>query len=231
MTARLLRQLVLGIALASTSLAGCAAQTDDEESAAADALSLRELKVSECKVAAVNRSQTPGVFDAALSGCLVARGTETGAAMIERAVAIIGDANEIGGATHPNGSKMFSSFKPAAAQGSLANGGSLTYDAKIGLDIKGPFDAKGTLRFSAQRTAAGGVTLTITNTTGIGALGIKPVEAGGLVFVLTLSPAQNGVVVTGSVNVTLVSQKDQVGAVSSVAPEIVGWLKGKLGAQ
>jgi hypothetical protein len=71
----------------------------------------------------------------------------------------------------------------------------------------------------------------VTNTTSIGALGVNPVQAGGIEFIVRFTPAQNGVVITGSVKVTLVSQKDSVGQVSSVAPEIVSWLKGKLGAQ
>ncbi len=230
---RLFRQLALGFVIAaSASLSGCAAESEDTDAdSSEEALSNRVLKVAECGIKSPNRSKVAGVYDAALTGCLVARGNESGPAMIERAMALIGKPAEIGAATHKDGSKMFSSFKASAAQGSLAGGGSLVYDAKIGLDIVGPFDAKGTLRFTAQGTPDGGVTLRVTNTTTIGALGINPLEPGGLTFVVALSPAQNGVVVTGSVNVTLVSNKDSVGQVSSVAPEIVGWMKGKLGAQ
>jgi hypothetical protein len=227
--------LVLGFAVASAgSLIGCAGETTDDESSEAseDAIVSRVLQPSECgAIRTVNSSRVAGVFDAPLNGCFLARGNETGAAMIERAVAIITNGSEIGGATNRRGQKMFSSFRASAPSGSIANGGTLAYDAKIGLDIVGPFDAKGTLRFSSQRTSTGGVELRVTNTTKIGALGINPIDANGLVFVVRFTPAQNGVVVTGSVKVTLVSHKDSVNEVSSVAPDIVSWLKGKLGAR
>ena len=233
MTARLLRRLALGVALASlTSVVGCAAETEDPEAAAADeALTGRVLKAGECAVTAPNRSHVAGVYDAALNGCFIARGNETGDAMIGRAIAILTNPSEIGGATHPGGTKMFASFKANAPQGTLAGGGTFVYDARVGLDIVGPFDAKGTLRFSTQGTATGGVLLVVTNTTSIGALGVNPVQANGLEFIVRFTPAQNGVVITGSVKVTLVSQKDSVGQVSMVAPEIVSWLSGKLGAR
>ncbi len=230
---RLFRRLAAVLALASlATVVGCASETEEGDAEAADeALTGRVLVPGECAVTAPNRSRVAGVFDATLSGCFIARGDETGDAMIARAVAVMTSPAQIGAATHPNGTKMFASFKPSATSGSLAGGGTLAYDAKVGLDITGPFDAKGTLRFTSQSTPAGGVEMRITNTTSIGALGVNPVQANGLQFVVRLTPAQNGVVVTGSVKVTLVSQKDQVGAVSSVAPEIVSWLSGKLGAR
>lgn len=45
--------------------------------------------------------------------------------------------------------------------------------------------------------------------------------------------AMNGVVVTGSIKVTLdsYSYKESVGQISSIAPEIVTWIKGELDAQ
>jgi hypothetical protein len=224
---------LLGIALASlTMLSGCASETDDETGAADEALSGRVLQPSECAtVKTPNQSKVAGVFDAPLSACFIAKGNESGTAMVDRAIAIITNPSKIGGATHPGGSKMFQSFKAGAPSGSLEAAGTLTYDAKVGLDIVGPFDAKGTLRFTAQRTGPDAVTLRVTNTTNIGAIGINPLQPNGLQFVVTLTPVQNGMVVTGSVKVTLVSQKDSVNEVSSVAPEIVKWLKGELGAR
>ena len=228
---RLTRYAVLAFTLVSAStLAGCAGETDGEGVDSSEDALTRVLVASECGVKAPNRSRTAGVYDASLSGCFITRGNDTSAAMLNRAIGIITNPADIGSATHPNNTKMFSSFKPTAPAGSLANGGTLSYDAKIGLDIVGPFDAKGTLRFTAQRTTEG-VTLRVFNTTNVGAIGVNPLQPNGLQFVVTLTPAQNGLVITGSVNVTLVSQKDSVGSVSSVAPEIVSWLKGKLGAQ
>ncbi len=233
MKSRLLRQLAVCLSMASVSvIAGCAGETEDaDENSSEDALTNRVLKVGECAVTTPNHSTVAGVYDAPLSGCFVARGNESGIQMIDRAIAIVTNPKEIGSATHPDGSKMFESYEPGSTRGTLADGDSLSFDAKIGLDIVGPFDAKGTLRFASTRSAAGGITLRVTNTTKIGALGIAPVQPNGLEFVVTLTPAVNGVVVSGTVKVTLVSQKDSDGSVSIVAPEIVGWLKGKLGAQ
>src|SRR4051794_13147679 len=114
---RLLRLLALGISIASVAtLSGCAGETDEETAAGDEALSGRVLQPSECPVKAPNSSKVPGVFDAKLSGCFIARGNESGAAMIDRAAAIIANPAEIGAATHHDGSKMFTSFKPSAPQ-------------------------------------------------------------------------------------------------------------------
>jgi hypothetical protein len=232
MTARLLRQLVLAAAVASvTSLVGCVGEIEEDEASGSEALSGRVLRASECPIRARNQSDVAGVFEAPLSGCFLARDGESGDAMIARAIQIISNPSEIGSATYPDGTKMFASFRPGDVEGSLDAGDSLSYDARIGLDIVGPIDARGSLNFTSHRTAAGGISLRVTNTTNIGALGINPLRRNGLEFVLTLDPAQNGVIVTGSVSVTLVSQKDSVNQVSAIAPSIVSWLKKKLDAR
>ncbi len=226
------RRIFYPVLMASLlSLTGCAGDLDedDETAESADALQERVLRPSECEIRAPNRSRVEGVYDATLSGCLIARPNETGAQLVERAVALVVKPELVGSARRANGDRMFASFK--AAPPTLAGRGMVAYDARVGIDILGPFDAKGTLRFDARRTPEGGLTLRVTNTTTVGALGINPLQPNGLEFVLTLVPARNGVIVRGSVQVQLVSHKSSVNGISALAPDIVVWLKGQLGAR
>lgn len=214
-----------------TSLVGCAGETDEEDAEGSDAAltAATTLRAQDCRtISTPNQSRTAGVFDAPLTGCFVARNGETGAQMLSRAIKLVTTPDTIGAATHPDGSKLFASFKPTAPQ---SGPGHVWYDAKASFDIDGPLDAKGTLHFDAVHRADGSLTVTVTNTSSIGALFVNPIKANGLAFVLKLTPAANGVVVSGSVKVTLDSYKNQVGNVSSLAPEIVGWMKKQLGAQ
>lgn len=219
-------------ALVAGTLMGCAAPSDDElaEDGTSAYSADRVLGEGECKsVTLTNRSTAAGTFEGPLSGCVVGGAGESGKALTTRAAALMGDLRRLADMRRPNGSAMWRSFEPSGVTGSLASaGGTLAFDAKIGIDITGPFDAKGTVSFAIARTADGRLTLRIRNKTAIGAAGAAVIEPGKLRIDIELTPAKNGIVVTGTVAVTLAKSQSYAGSVSSLGPQIVQWLDREL---
>jgi hypothetical protein len=229
MDAGFFRRFAVVIAIAQAcALSGCASDDQDDTDDSSDAM--RVLRPAECAIKTKNTSSTVGVFESPISGCILGRNNVTGAAMLDRAAEIVSNPSVIGAATNRSGEKMFASFKAGAVQGRLAPGSILFFDAKVSIETTGP-NAGGTLRFAATRFADGSMALHITNTTAIGAFGFNAIEPNGIDFMLRFSPAQNGVVVGGSVKVVLVKYRDQAGNVSNLAPDIVNWLQTKLNEQ
>jgi len=216
--------------LTSLLLAGCAADTEDDDTDESVDAVTGQLRADRCgRFPVANRSREEGVFDGAFNGCLLARPNETGAQLVQRAVSVMVDPAKIGSARRQNGDEMFASFKPTAVQG--VGSPRASFDAKVGFDIRGPFDAKGTLRFVGERTPGSGAQMRVTNTTAIGALGVNPIPENGIDFTIRFEPAPNGVIVRGTVKVRMTSYREQVGNISSIAPDLIQFVRRQINAQ
>jgi hypothetical protein len=211
---------------------GCvAAASDDSDSTEGAATAApRVLDAEDCaRVKLPNQSTEAGTFAGPLTGCVGGKAGDSGSAMMARGFAIAGKPESFASVTDRNGKKMFHAFEPERIQGSLA-AGRLTFDAKVAIDILGPFDAKGVATFTVEKVGAN-LSLTITNRTAIGAAGADVIAPNGLNIKLVLAPAQNGVEVTGSVRVTLLKFQSYAGNVSRIGPQIVEWLDRELRAR
>jgi hypothetical protein len=217
--------------LAAAALMACTSvpDEDDAEDTQSAVSSDRVLTEAECKqVSLANRATAPGTFQGALDGCVLGRGGETGDALAERALAIVGDPRRLADMRKVNGTKMWTKFEPSGTVGSVNPGNRLAFDASLGIDIAGPFDAKGTVSFLVERRQNGNIALTIQNRTGIGAAGATVIEPGKLRIALEVVPARNGIVIKGSVDVTLARFQSHSGSVSNLGPQIVQWLDREL---
>jgi len=148
----------------------------------------------------------------------------TGASMITRTVALLGNTASFATLKDSEGNLVFSQFSPRPASGS-------TQDVDVTLNVdNSPY---GRLRVVRERRSDGRYHLNITNVQPFkaNALGFFPVtviQPNNLKVDVMIRPEANGVTVTGSGDITLDVAQEKAEASSQLVRDVFEWLRGKL---
>jgi hypothetical protein len=239
MFARLLgvATLVCVSALSASTLVGCAGETDGASGeTSADLTST--LTPEQCKTPNVTTSPLfdashrpiDGTAKTSLTGCILGRDGEAGTAVLGRAAALLGDTNKLGLITDETGSRVFSSFRPHPATGTLATG--LVQDIDVVLNVQ--FSPSTRIRVTRRQGADGNLSLAITNVTALQAtvafFPVTAVNPGDLTLSASAHAETNGISVAGSGQVTLQVQKDQANQSAALVHQVFDWLTQQLDA-
>jgi hypothetical protein len=231
MTWRFFGVALLGVA---SILTGCAGETT--EGAGETSADLTTLNPDQCKSPTVSTSPLldsshrpiDGTARTTLSGCIVGQAGEAGSAVLARAVALVTDTNHFASITDNIGARVFTSFRPGQASGTLATG--LVQDIDVTLNMS--FSPSTRLRVTRKQGADGTLSLSITNVTPLSAtIAFFPVTAvnpGDLSVNATAQAQANGISVAGSGQITLQQEKDQANTVADLVHQVFDWLTAQL---
>ncbi len=217
-------------------LAACSADAQ-EESVGSDDAALTSFTAAQCKTP--NVVTTPktnasgqaiaGTAKTSLNGCIVGKANETGASVITRSVAILGDNAKLGAMTDSMDAPMFTKFTPVGPpSGQLATG--QTQDVDVVLN--GDFDPKGRLRFTRKLNADGSYQISIVNITPIKVsilfFPVTGIETGNLKMDSKLTPQANAITVVGTSEVALEQNQEQAAQSSKLVSDVFAWLTEEL---
>jgi hypothetical protein len=216
-------------------LTGCAGETSDGAPGETSA-DLTTLSADQCKHPTVSTSPLldsshqpiDGTAKTTLSGCIVGPAGESGTDVLARAVALVTDTNHFASITDNTGARVFTSFRPGQASGTLATG--LVQDIDVTLNMS--FSPSTRLRVTRKQAADGTLSLSIANVTPLTAtIAFFPVTAvnpGDLSVKATAQAQSNGISVAGSGQITLQQEKDQASTVSDLVHQVFDWLTAQL---
>lgn len=217
-------------------LAACSADVQDENVGSNDA-ALTSFTAAQCQTPNVatqpkkdaSGQEIPGTAKTTLSGCIVGKANETGAGVITRSVALLGNNAKLGAMTDGNDQPMFTEFTPVGPpSGQLATG--QTQDVDVVLN--GDFDPKGRLRFTRKLNADGTYNISIVNITPIKVailfFPVTGIETGNLKMDSKLTPQANGITVVGTSEVQLEQNQEQAAQSSTLVSDVFAWLTEEL---
>jgi hypothetical protein len=230
----LVRRLLLVATACSLTALGCAARSDDSESVGDSAAELTTLDASRCatpNVASAPKTDASGrpirgTARTTVDGCIIGHAGETGSQLLGRAAAILNDTNRFGTLTDANGQRVFNSFRPSGASGSLAT--SLVQDVDVSLNAD--FSPSTRLRVTRQ-SADASYNLSLVNVTPVQATVIFPVTAvrpNNLTVRATLKAEANGITISGVAEVALEVQQDRASESTDLVKQLFAWLNDQL---
>ncbi len=224
------------VTVAALTLTACTSSVDDETGSSEDALT--SLTAAGCATPRVTTAPrlsatgTPieGTAHTTLSGCILARASESGTALVGRVSQRLGDTASFGRLKNDQGEAIFSRFTARAATGTLAAG--LVQEVDVELDAD--YSPATRLRVVRRLLENGTYELTITNITrmraSIAFIPVTVVEPGNLAVRVTVHPEENGVTLTGTGDVTLEKEKGKAGETSQLVRDVFEWLRTELAA-
>jgi hypothetical protein len=226
--------LVSALSLTALVMTGCATGRDDgTESSEAALTSLTAQQCQAPNVASVPKTDSAGrpidgTAKTTLTGCIVGKANETGADVISRATALLGDTAKFGGMTDDTGKPLFSKFTARAPSGTLAAG----LVQEIDVELNADYSPAGRIRVTRRANSDGSYSLAISNVSAFKATFlIFPVEAirpGNLSLNVTLKPETNGISVNGKTEVQLEQQPEQAAEASQLGTDMFTWLTEEL---
>jgi hypothetical protein len=208
-------------------LAGCAADEIVGESSA----DLVTFGPGQCNSPTVStQAQGSGSARTTLSGCVLARQGETGAALVSRAAGVLSDVNRYSTVLDGNGQRLFASFSPHPATGTLATG--LVQEVDVTLNEQASPTTR--LRFTWHQNADGTFDISVVNATAVTAtfLGfhVTAINPGDLSATLKLTPEANGADAVGSSQATLQQGQDHAQEASQLVVSLFDFMKAQLGS-
>lgn len=217
-------------------LAACAFDGDREDTASTDA-ELTTFTAQQCKTPSTTTSPMTsasgqpidGTARTKLNGCVVGKTGETGAGVMTRAAALLGNTAKLRQITNADGEALFSDFTPVGAtSGTLATG--LVQDVSATLNTD--YSPKTRLRITRKSNADGTYSLNIVNVTpvnvSVGVFSIDVVKTGNLTFSATLKPEANGIAVVGASEIQLEEAKERAAELSKMVRDVFVWLTKQL---
>jgi hypothetical protein len=228
-------QSFTALALLSTlGTVGCAGALGEDLNASDSALV--SLTADQCKTPTVHSAPKTdaqgrpiaGTAKTSVQGCIVGKAGEAGTDVLARASALLGDTSKFGTLTDSTGQRVFSSFSPHAASGTLATGIVQDVDVTINVD----FSPSTRLRVTRKQGSDGVLTVSISNITAVTArlafLPVTVVNPNDLSLNVKLSAETNGISVAGTGEVTLQQQKDRAAESAQLVSQVFDWVKGQL---
>jgi hypothetical protein len=211
---------------------GCAGGSDDASSSDS-ALTLGPQQCRGPSIGSAPRldasgAPVPGTARTTLSGCILGRAGETGAALLARAAAIFEDPEKLGSLTTDGGGAFFTKFAPLPPTGTPAT--ALVQDADVQLSWASA--PTGRLRVTTREAADGTFTLSILNLTALEAFvagdTATVVDPGNLALNMRFKPESNGVTVVGTTELTLLEDLSTATPSSMLVRQVFLWIASEL---